>query len=115
MIAVAVMAHWLGLAGLGTNLKQLLLIAAGGVLVLIALLLGLTGPRRLRLLVNRYGAPLVLVSLAAALCFGYLVGSVQLLGRAQEHLSHRSFIASLPLIAPPPPIPSSISRSAVTT
>ena len=102
MIAIAVLTSWLGLASLGTNLKQLLLIAVGGVLVLAALALGVGKPRSLSAFVSKHGAALVLVSLAAALCFGYLVGSLHLAGRTQEYLSRRSFISALPLITPPP-------------
>jgi nicotinamidase-related amidase len=100
MIAVAIVADWIGLSSPGFSLKQFLLILVGAVMLLIALALGMRKLRRLSLFLNRYGAYLIIGALVVALCFGYLLGSIHLVGRTQEYLSYGNFLSSLPQITP---------------
>jgi len=102
IIALALVADPIGLGSPGFSLKQVVLVVVGAVALLTGLALTMRKLRRLSLFVDRHGICLMLGSLATAFCFGYLVGGVHLLGTAQEHLSYRSLLSSLPLIAAPP-------------
>jgi nicotinamidase-related amidase len=100
MIAVAIVADWIGLGSPGFSLKQILLVLVGAAMLLIALALSMRRLHKLSLFLNRYGGYLIVGSLVATLCFGYLVGNAQLVSKTQEYLSYRNFLSALPQITP---------------